>query len=126
MRPSPARFFCPGCVASKQIPRPNRLLSKVSRDSTMQREYAIRQIAKREGFSLEKHGEDSYRLINERLNVIVFGLDGVPLETIASFLEKPESLANSPDAHLLLPTYALMACARSPCGFSFSFSITFV
>ena len=24
----------------------------------MQREYAIRQIAKREGFSLEKHGED--------------------------------------------------------------------
>jgi hypothetical protein len=61
--------------------------------------YAIRQIAKREGFSLEKHGEDSYRLINERLNVIVFGLDGVPLETIASFLEKPESLANSPDAH---------------------------
>jgi len=65
----------------------------------MQREYAIRQIAKREGFSLEKHGEDSYRLINERLNVIVFGLDGVPLETIASFLEKPESLANSPDAH---------------------------
>jgi hypothetical protein len=99
MRPGPGRKTGPGCVASKQIPRPNRLLSKVSRDSTMQREYAIRQIAKREGFSLEKHGEDSYRLINERLNVIVFGLDGVPLETIASFLEKPESLANSPDAH---------------------------
>ena len=65
MRPGPGRKTGPGCVASKQIPRPNRLLSKVSRDSTMQREYAIRQIAKREGFSLEKHGEDSYRLINE-------------------------------------------------------------
>jgi len=65
----------------------------------MQREYAIRQTAKREGYRLEKQGDESYRLINERLNVIVFGLDGVPLETIASFLEKPESLANSPDAH---------------------------
>ena len=65
----------------------------------MQREYAIRQTAKREGYRLEKQGDESYRLINERLNVIVYDLDGVPLETIASFLEQPESLANSPGAH---------------------------
>jgi hypothetical protein len=65
----------------------------------MQREYAIRQIAKREGYHLEKQGDGSYRLINQRLNVIVYRLDGVPLETIASFLEQPESRANSPGAH---------------------------
>ena len=64
----------------------------------MQREYAIRQTAKREGYRLEKQGDESYRLINERLNVIVYDLDGVPLETIASFLEQPESRANSPEA----------------------------
>jgi hypothetical protein len=42
--------------------------------------------------------DESYRLINERLNVVVYHLDGVPLETIASFLEQPESRANSPGA----------------------------
>jgi hypothetical protein len=65
----------------------------------MQREFAIRQLAKREGFRLEKKGGESYRLINERLNVIVSSLDGVPLEKIASFLEQPESRANSPGGH---------------------------
>ena len=65
----------------------------------MQREYAIRQTAKREGYRLEKKAGESYRLINERLNVIVYDLDGVPVETIASFLEQPESRANSPGAH---------------------------
>ena len=34
----------------------------------MQREHAIRQLAKREGYRLEKKGDDSYRLINARFN----------------------------------------------------------
>ena len=63
----------------------------------MQREYAIRQIAKREGYRLEKKGDESYRLINARFNVVVYQLDGVPLEKIAAFLERSESQANSPD-----------------------------
>jgi hypothetical protein len=65
----------------------------------MQREYAIRKIAKREGFRLEKEGDENYRLINARFNVIVYHLDGVSLEKIAVFLEQPTSRANSPDAH---------------------------
>ena len=70
-----------------------------SNGEKMQREFAIRQLAKRAGYRLEKKGGESYRLINERLNVIVSGLDGVPLEKIAAFLEQPASRANSPDAH---------------------------
>ena len=54
----------------------------------MQREYAIRQIAKRKGYHLEKRGDESYRLINGRFNVTVYELDAVPLETIALFLEQ--------------------------------------
>jgi hypothetical protein len=65
----------------------------------MQREYAIRKIAKREGFRLEKEGDDNYRLVNARFNVVVCHLDGVSLEKIAVFLEQPISRANSPDAH---------------------------
>jgi hypothetical protein len=65
----------------------------------MQREYAIRKIAKREGFRLEKESNDNYRLINARFNVVVHHLDGVSLEKIAVFLEQPTSRANSPDAH---------------------------
>jgi hypothetical protein len=65
----------------------------------MQREYAIRRLAKLEGYRLEKTGEDSYRLINARFNVAVYQLDGVTLENIAAFLEKRTSQANSPDAH---------------------------
>ena len=65
----------------------------------MQREYALRQLAKREGYRLEEKGNESYRLINERLNVVVYGLEGVPLEATASFLERRESRANSPGAY---------------------------
>ena len=65
----------------------------------MQREYSIRQLAKREGYRLEKQGDSSYRLIHERLKVIVHRLDGVPLETIASFLVRRESRANPPGTH---------------------------
>jgi len=65
----------------------------------MQREYATRQIAKRAGYRLEKKGDESYRLINARFNVVVYQLDGVPLEKIAAFLERPTSEANSPDTH---------------------------
>ena len=65
----------------------------------MQREYAIRQLAKREGFHLEKESNDTCRLINARFNVVVYHLDGVPLEKIAAFLEQPTSRANAPDAH---------------------------
>jgi hypothetical protein len=65
----------------------------------MQREYAIRQIAKREGYRLEKKGDDSYRLMNARFNVGVYQLDGVSLEKIAAFLDLLTSRANSPDAH---------------------------
>jgi hypothetical protein len=61
-------------------------------------EYEIRHIAKREGYRLEKKGDDGYRLINARFNVIVYHLDGVPLEMIEAFLAQPESRANSPDA----------------------------
>jgi hypothetical protein len=65
----------------------------------MQREFAMRRLAKPEGYHLEKKGDDSYRLINARFNVAVYQLDGVPLEKIAGFLEKRTSQANSPDAH---------------------------
>jgi hypothetical protein len=64
----------------------------------MQREFAIRRLAKHEGYRLEKKGDDSYRLINARFNVAVYQLDGVSLERIAAFLEKRTSQANSPDA----------------------------
>ena len=53
----------------------------------MQREHAIRQLAKLEGYRLEKKGDDSYRLINARFSVAVYQLDGVSLEKIAAFLE---------------------------------------
>jgi hypothetical protein len=43
----------------------------------MQREHAIRQQAKLEGYRLEKRDDDSYRLINARFNVAVYQLDGV-------------------------------------------------
>jgi hypothetical protein len=65
--------------------------------ATRRREHAIRQLAKLEGYRLEKK-DDSYRLINARFNVAVFQLDGVSLERIAAFLEKRTSQANSPDA----------------------------
>jgi hypothetical protein len=68
----------------------------------MQREHAIRQLAKLEGYRLEKKGDDSYRLINARFNVAVYQLDGVSLEKIAAFLEKRTSQANSPDRYLRL------------------------
>ena len=61
----------------------------------MQREHAIRQLAKLEGYRLEKKGDDSYRLINARFNVAVYQYDGVALEKIAEFLEKRESEKNS-------------------------------
>ncbi len=54
----------------------------------MQREYSIRQIAKHEGYRLEKKGDGRYRLINERFKVTVHDLDGVPLEAIESFMER--------------------------------------
>ena len=62
----------------------------------MQREYSIRQLAKHQGYRLEKQGDSSYRLIHQRLNVIVYRLDGVPLETVASFLVQRESRTNPP------------------------------
>jgi hypothetical protein len=65
----------------------------------MQREFTIRQLAKHEGFRLEKKSGESYRLINGRFNVVVYQLDGVPLEKIASFLERPESRTNFPGAY---------------------------
>ena len=51
----------------------------------MQREYAIRKIAKREGFRLEKEGDDNYRLINARFNVVVYHFDGVSLKKSRCF-----------------------------------------
>ena len=62
----------------------------------MQREHAIRQLAKREGYRLEKKDDDSYRLINARFNVAVYLLDGVSLEN-AEFLERRTSQVNAPD-----------------------------
>jgi hypothetical protein len=63
----------------------------------MQHEYSIRQVAKHEDYRLEKKGDGSYRLINEKFNVIVHNLDGVPLEAIESFIERRR--ANSLDTH---------------------------
>jgi hypothetical protein len=40
------------------------------RNEKMQREFAIRQLAKREDYRLETKDGESYRLINERLNVV--------------------------------------------------------
>ena len=65
----------------------------------MQREHAIRQLAKLEGYRLEKKGDDSYRLINARFNVAVYQHDGVPLTKIAEFLERRTSQKNSSDVH---------------------------
>jgi 23S rRNA G2069 N7-methylase RlmK/C1962 C5-methylase RlmI len=61
----------------------------------MQREYAIRQDAKREGYRTEKLEGESYRLINARMNVAVYKVDGVSLEAVASFLDQRESRANA-------------------------------
>ena len=63
----------------------------------MQREHAIRQLAKLEGYRLEKKDDDSYRLINARFNVAVYLLDGVSLEKIVEFLERRTSQVNAPD-----------------------------
>jgi hypothetical protein len=60
----------------------------------MQREHAIRQLAKLGGYRLEKRGDESYRLINARFNVAVYQYDGVTLEKIAEFLEKRTSQKN--------------------------------
>jgi hypothetical protein len=38
----------------------------------MQREFAVRQLAKREGYRLEKLEDESYRLINARLGVVFY------------------------------------------------------
>jgi hypothetical protein len=51
----------------------------------MQREHAIRQQAKLEGYRLGKRDDDSYRLINARFNVAVYQLDGVSLKKSRSF-----------------------------------------
>jgi hypothetical protein len=67
-------------------------------DATRTCNSAIRQLAKLEGYRLEKKDDDSYRLINARFNVAVYQHDGVSLEKIAAFLEKRTSHANSPDA----------------------------
>jgi hypothetical protein len=68
------------------------------RATRMQREFAIRQLAKASGYRLEKNGDETYRLVHGRLNVAVYGFDGVPLEAIASFLERPEIRAHTPSA----------------------------
>ena len=65
----------------------------------MQRELAIRQLAKLEGFRLEKKDDGSYRLINARFNVAVYQHDGVLLEKIAEFLDRRTSQANSRDRY---------------------------
>ena len=65
----------------------------------MQREYAIRRLAKLEGYRLEKRGDDSYRLISAKFNVAVYLLDGVSLEKIAAFLDRRTSQVTSPDRH---------------------------
>ena len=64
----------------------------------MQREHAIRQLAKLEGYRLEKKDDDTYRLINARFNVAVYQFDGVSLEKIAEFLKRRTSQTNSRDA----------------------------
>jgi hypothetical protein len=65
----------------------------------MQREFAIRQLAKLEGYRLEKNDDGSYRLINARFNVAVYQHDGVLLEKITEFLERRTSQVNSPNRH---------------------------
>jgi hypothetical protein len=69
------------------------------RGEKMQREHDIRQLAKREGYRLEKKDDDSYRLINARFNVAVYQHDGVPLKKIAEFLERRTSQVNLPDRY---------------------------
>jgi hypothetical protein len=65
----------------------------------MQREYTIRQLAKREGYRLEKKDDGSYGLVNARFNVGVYQHDGVPLEKIVEFLERRTVQINLPDRH---------------------------
>jgi hypothetical protein len=65
----------------------------------MQREHAIRQLARLEGYRLENKDDGSYCLINARFNVTVYQHDGVPLEKIAEFLERRTIQVNSPDRH---------------------------
>jgi hypothetical protein len=68
----------------------------------MQREYAIRRLAKLEGYRLEKRGDDSYRLINARFKVAVYLLDGVSLEKIAAFLAKRANVHYWPLTDILI------------------------
>jgi hypothetical protein len=65
----------------------------------MQLEHAIRQLAKLEGYRLDKKNDGSYRLINARFNVAVYQHDGVSLKKISEFLERRTSQVNSPDRH---------------------------
>ena len=65
----------------------------------MQREHAIRQLAKLEGYRLEKKDDGSYCLINTRFNVAVYQHDGVPIEKLAEFLDRRASQVNSRDRH---------------------------
>jgi hypothetical protein len=64
----------------------------------MQREHAIRRVAKLEGYRVEKKDDGVYRLINARFNVAVYQFDGVSLEKIAEFLERRTSQTNLRDA----------------------------
>jgi hypothetical protein len=54
----------------------------------MSTEQRLRDIAKQNGYRIEKNG-DSYILIDERSNAIMFYYDNVDLDTIAKFFEEP-------------------------------------
>jgi hypothetical protein len=81
-------------IFSSELAAPNN-----SCGEKMQRELAIRQLAKLEGYRLEKNDDGSYRLINARFNVTVYQHDGVLLEKVAEFLERRTSQVNSQNRH---------------------------
>lgn len=60
----------------------------------MRREYAVQQLAKSKSYRLEKKSDQTCRLINQRFNVVIYGLDGVSLERVASFLDRAEMRAH--------------------------------
>ena len=77
----------------------------------------IRQLAKLEGYRLEKKDDDSYRLINARFNVAVYLLDGVSLEKIVEFLERRTSQGKRarPSPSLRLSFAAVSPSAHGDC-----------
>ena len=62
----------------------------------MQSERTISEIAKREGYRVERLDRDHYRLVNENLRAVMYLFDDVPLERIAFHFEAGATVSPVP------------------------------